>query len=441
MFKKILAVIIVTTLVISSCLFIARGYADGGQIYLTPSSLSQLNGSLFSLALRINPTVAVSAVQAYVSYDSSLMQYNSMTLGPFNVCAQQSGGGGTVSIACGLPGNSTVSSDTLIANISFTAIAGSSSSSLALNNAKAVSNNAYVYPSTSGASVSFTSPTPTPTPTPSSSGSNTTSTKHTSSVTSNPNTTSNTSTSTSNQNPTTSTSSPTVKIINIADKSNYKSAKITLKSSVPIQAYIIYGTSSKDISLQTPLSPSSNAPVISIGNANLIPGTKYYYQVVSEINGSVVSKSPVKEFMTKGYTIKIAVLDNYYKPLINKVVILHSTPIAIKTDKNGIATFTNVTPGEHHLTYINGDKTYSAFVYAQDNVSVNKFGLESAPDQTTAAVLNGFITNNSSTNKSIYSIIFIILLSAIAVIGYLLLKMYLKQSHKKLPNLLKLRHA
>lgn len=73
----------------------------------------------------------VNAVQTDLSYNTSFLQYQSTTLtGPFTICATNSGGGGSVSLACASP--STVSGTQAVATISFKVLAtGSTAVSMA----------------------------------------------------------------------------------------------------------------------------------------------------------------------------------------------------------------------------------------------------------------------------------------------------------------------
>jgi LysM repeat protein len=50
-----------------------------------------------------------------------------------------------------------------------------------------------------------------------------------------------------------------------------------------------------------------------------------------------------------GYDVKVKVIDTDKKPVEGATVTLHSTPQITKTDKNGIASFTNVEAGDHKV--------------------------------------------------------------------------------------------
>ncbi|HXR49489.1 MAG TPA: cohesin domain-containing protein, partial [Verrucomicrobiae bacterium] len=152
--------------------FVQLALAATGVIYITPASSSLQVGSSETLQLRINPGTTVDGVQATVSYNTGYLQLNSVdtSSSPFTVTLQKSAGGGTITLALGnLSGG--VSSDSLIATMNFTALAGSSSSSLTISGANATSSGSYTNPATSGASVSFTSPVRTQAPTSSGGGS------------------------------------------------------------------------------------------------------------------------------------------------------------------------------------------------------------------------------------------------------------------------------
>lgn len=357
---------------LGSILFSGKAAAATGSIYLTGGSVQK--GSAITLSLRIDPGTSVNSVQATVNYDPSQLQFDSSAIGVFSTCTQNSGGGGTVTFSCAMLGSST-SSDSLIANITFTALAGSGSTSLSVTNANAANAGAWTDPSASGASVSFTSPAPAPTPPPS-------------------RTYSYSSTSSSNSNAAAAPAEvalPQVSVTLNPIQPEYNTAASVINVTTPVSAYFVYGTNKNDLNLSTTPVTINSSGKLTFTNQNLIPGTQYYYQLIAQINGQTVYAGKVLSFTTKGLTVSVTVLDKNYKPLAGQNVTLHSTPINGVTNDKGTVTFNDVTPGMHELLYsANGGKTYSENVYVNNNVSLGSNNSETSAPQSAAVILAGY---------------------------------------------------
>jgi hypothetical protein len=371
--------------------FMQLALAATGVIYITPASSSLQTGSSETLQLRISPGTTVDGVQATVSYNTGYLQLNSVdTSGsPFTVPLQKSTGGGVITLALGnLSGG--VSSDSLIATMNFTALAGSGSSSLTISGANATSSGSYTNPATSGASVSFTSPVHTQAPT--SGGGGSSSSHTTSGTTATPASSNSTATATPAATTATPSATPSTQATPVHLKSkiisvNYTSATITVTSNQSLSLYALYGTDAKNLSSKTTVSSPATKADLQIGaGAALTPGTTYYYQIVGEDSSGGQTKLPVQQLTTAGYTLRTTVLDGHNQLLKHTKVTLHSRPQTVTTDGTGVATFTDVAPGVHHVSYQSGGKTYSATVYVEDKQST----------QTAAVVLPVQPLNNSS---------------------------------------------
>ncbi len=356
-------------------------HAATGTIYVSPGSMSEEVGGTFSTQVRINPGTSVNAVQATLNYNPSALEWLSNSIGAFSTCTENSGGGGAATFACAMLGSST-SSDSLIATVSFKTLVGSGSTTLSLSNANAADNGTYTNPSTSGATVSFYSPAPAPAPT---AGPTKSYSYHSSSSSV---ATSSSSTPAATPQPSAPAKPATIKINDFT--AQFDTASLKVATNVPVQVYLQYGTDKNNLSLSIAPSSLGTSNTVSFDKAELLPGTTYYYQIIAKDASGNITKSPIKSFTTKGYTISITVLDSQNHPLANQPVTLHSTPTNAKTNNQGIATFTNVAPGVHHLLYKAGDKTYSQTVYVSNDF-VTKNGKQTAPLQSAAVILNGFV--------------------------------------------------
>lgn len=393
------------------------GRAATGVIYVSPSSTSVQVGSVFSVAIRINPGTSVNAVQATMSYNASALQWLSNSIGAFSTCTQNTGGGGSVTLSCAMLGTST-SSDSLIASVSFKALVGSGSSSLQLSNANAANNGTYTNPSVSNGSVSFYSPAPAPSPTPSSptGPSGSTSTRYsTSSGSSSAGSTSTTNSPTTQPTAQASTPAPKVKL-NINNLvAQFDTASMKISTNVPVQVYLQYGINKQNLNLSTPASPLAKTNTISLDKAKLTPGTTYYYQIIAKDAQGNVTKSAVKSFTTKGYSVSVTVLDGQSRPLANQTVTLHSKPMTARTNSSGVATFTNVAPGVHHLEYTVGNSTYSQVVYVSNDFTTRN-GTQTAAPQTAAVVLAGYAQKGQNPTALAVAIIILLIIALIVII-------------------------
>ena len=144
---------------------------------LTPSTKTPASGSTFTVLVSVASTDAVSAAQADISYNTSTLQFVSVSAAgsPFNLCPSVKGGSGLVEIACA-QGNNTSTGSNPLATITFTMLAKSGSASISLTSGTSIlmpggvetwNGNATTTTLTVPASVN---PTPTPTPTPTSGG-------------------------------------------------------------------------------------------------------------------------------------------------------------------------------------------------------------------------------------------------------------------------------
>lgn len=389
--RKSFNILILLSVILSVSVFafVPKSEAAAGTMYVSPAAADIERGNTFNVSIRINPGTSVDTVQASLSYSTAYLQLDSMSLGVFSSCLQQSAGGGSVNLTCAMLGSST-SSDSLIANITFTALAGSGATPLSLSGNAAYSG-AYTNPGASGAQISFYSPAA---PAPVSGGSTVSTGSHKSSGPSSgasatptsPSSPSNPATPAAATNQPTSTT-PEAKISLAGSKVQFTTASFTVKSNQSLQTIMKYGTSKNKLD---ETSPASNYGHITLDNSTLTAGTKYYYQVVATLNGQTVAETPVSSFTTRGYSLSMTILDSHYRPVAGKVVYLHSAPVKAITNSQGVATFNDVPAGYHHIEYTLGGKTYSEPVYVADNMTESK-GIQTAPLQTDAVILSGLV--------------------------------------------------
>lgn len=143
-----------------------RSFAATAQFYVQPATTTVTTGQTFSVAVRINPGTTIDTVDATLTYDPSVLQFDSIdaSSSAFPTEVVSTGGNGTVSLTRTALSPLTVSSDSLVASVSFTALKTVSNSSLQLSGDVAYQGNSVSASDTPG-SVTVTAPPDTTAPT------------------------------------------------------------------------------------------------------------------------------------------------------------------------------------------------------------------------------------------------------------------------------------
>jgi hypothetical protein len=385
-----------------------------------------LNGNTFTTDVRINPGTAVNVVDVTLSYDATKVSYQSISAAGTPFVTPFIGGVTTTSNSIhftnGILGGS-VSADAYVATVTFKAIAGSGTTALSLtgSNAADATTSAATDPAVAGATITLTSPvatcpagqtgtppncvTPTPTPTPTPP---TTTTKTSGGGTTVPIPTAPTPVTAANTDIATTVTSRDVQ---------YTFANFVISSKSPTQIYIRYGLDPASLSVQTGLSELATSHTISLDPSTLLPGQTYYYQVISKNSQGLTVQAEVASFSTKGLTVKVGFYDKNNKPLVKKKVSIHSTPQEVVTDSKGIATFTNLTPGNHTVSYVAGGKTYSRPLALENNIQTDGT-IQTAEPQTFSVVFD-FVQSSGIFSPTGLGLLGVAVIVIVAVAFYL----------------------
>ena len=135
-----------------------HAYAATGTMYLTGTS-SAAHGGTVTLNLRINPGTAVTVTQSSITYDASKLQFVSINTSgsAFDTNVSQSQSSGSIEIDRAKLDSNGISTDSLIATITFTALPYSGSTAVNIvPPSNAAYNGSYTNPALSGVSISFT---------------------------------------------------------------------------------------------------------------------------------------------------------------------------------------------------------------------------------------------------------------------------------------------
>ncbi|HTE21727.1 MAG TPA: cohesin domain-containing protein [Candidatus Limnocylindria bacterium] len=399
--------VVVLAIAFIGAALLQHSLAATGKIYLSPSSASVLNGSNVKLALRITPGTAVDGVEATLTYDKAKLQFVSIDSGSsaFSIQLQQSGGNGTVQVSRGLLGG-TVSSDALIASVTFKALTGSGTTSPSVSG-NATAGGAYTNPAGGSATVALKSSATQPKPTPNPPANNDTDTGG-----SNDNgsggSTGQPSGNQGSQGGSGGTSKPNASkpTLEVKQKSiQLTKAIILISSNKKVQVSAQFGTDKERLSVSTPITKFNKEHQLAFNQKLLIPGTTYYYQVTAEDEQGNKTTSEVQSFKTKGYRVTFILMDKLERLMRKKKVTLHSDPMTGTTNDNGQVTFDNVAPGGHTLEYTVDKQTYKQSVDVPDQViKESEDGTQIVDPQSVPAVFRNVQVTDSNSRTLIVPI-------------------------------------
>lgn len=197
----------------------------------------------------------------------------------------------------------------------------------------------------------------------------------------------------------------------------FTTASFTATTKVPTQMYVEYGTSSTNLSFKTPISSLGTTHELSLDTNALAPGVTYYYQLVSlDQQGNTIT-SGVQSFTAKGMTVNVGVYDSKHQPLANTPVTLHSTPYQTTTNSQGSATFNNVAPGSHTISFSEGGKTYTHPLTVANNITTVADGSQSAAPQNLAVVYTAYTATGGF--PVVLTVVLVLILIAVIAVLYI----------------------
>jgi hypothetical protein len=424
---------VAAAVLLASSLLVGRANAIPGAntVYLTPSSSSVQNGDTVAVSIWVNAATAaaggydgIDGIDTTVNFSSSQFQYVSVdatgsAFGPL----LQTNSSSNVRIARALAiGEPYVTGNVFVAKVNLKAVAGSGSAGVTLSATNTTHGAAYTGPALQNTSVTLTTAaatcpagqtgTPPNCTTPPSGGGGSTGggssggTKPLTSTGSTPKPNTVTSTTPAASDPIqASVGDPVVE---------YTIASLTLTTQVPTQSYIQFGLTKDGLSQQTAADDFATSHTLSIDSSLLSPGETYFYTVVSKDQSGNVTQTAVRSFTTKGLTVTVVVFDKNHKSLAKKKMTLHSSPQTVKTDGNGVATFTNVKPGDHEAIYEAGGKSYSQAITVPNNVKL-------VGGKQTSAVQNFSVIYSGYEQRALPGLMWVVVLVIVvlAALGYL----------------------
>ena len=334
-------------------------YSAEGTLYLSPASKTVNVGSNFTIAIRVDSKgININAVQANLSYPTSKLDFVSIdgSESAFNFPLEETGGGGIVKIGrIVLP--DPVKGDRFVANVTFkakssgTATVSFASGTVVLKS----SDNSVLTTTKSGGSYTINSTNPPPPPPPD--DGDTSKPSPSSTATS-------TTTTTTTTTPKKDTTAPRISGLRVSNI-GFEKATISWVTNEESSTVVEYGIAKSlgIVKFNTKLTKSHS---ITLSKEILIPGTRFYYRVSSKDASGNVAKSKFTSFKTKGYSVKLRVLNLAGEPIGGAKIILVPGFDTVVADKNGFALFVDTAPGKHAVTIEIGDQKLAEEIVVEE---------------------------------------------------------------------------
>ncbi len=326
MVRKLITIFLLFFLVVSLLRLIYPSFAEAATLYFSPSSGTYSKGSTLKVNVYTNTTgELINAIQANISYPKDKLQFLSISTSGsvLSIIAEKVGGEGTVRIAGG--NTSAFSGSKFIAAVYFKVLASSGNATLSFLADSAVvksADNQNALTSSSTAKFSFVAEEPEPSP---------------QAEISKP---------------------PKISDVRVENLST-TSASIVWKTDMESTSAVEFGLT-PSLGLLVSKDNLVLEHFIEIPSGLLLPGTKYYFRVISR-SADLETTSETLSFTTKGYRISIKVESESGEPITGAGVTLYTFSDAINgiTDSNGVVEFLDVSPGKHlvNVKYRNLDKT------------------------------------------------------------------------------------
>src|SRR3989344_4493429 len=386
--KKLLSKIVLISLFLTTFMLAGSQPASAaGRLYLSPSSLTVSQGSSFSVAVRVNTGGSkVDAAQANLSYPTDKLDYLGVSYGgtAFEIQAESSGGGGKVKM-----GRATISAksgDLLVGTITFRARVSLGSASVSFTSGtEADKGGSVVVSATSGATYSFKAAPAPPKPKPK------------------------------------DKTAPKISDLKITNLTK-TSATVVWKTNENSDSLVDWGPSKK-FGLVASNKKLVKSHSIKLDKRLLTPGSTYFYRTKSKDAAGNSAVSDVHKFSEPAYFTQITVNDAEGNNVEGAKVTLVGIGEA-STDENGVATFKDVTPGEHAVLVEYQGKTSSQVIDVAD-----KDGTQSYTAKVQGVVAKrGILDDNQTMALGVFAAAFLILVIAFVfrkkLLGYRVFSKY-----------------
>ena len=206
----------------------------------------------------------------------------------------------------------------------------------------------------------------------------------------------------------------------IAGDVTFRNAQITVANEDTSRFFINYGTSADNLDLRSrEVIVDEDEDSITTELGGLEPGETYFYQVVGlnsdgdEILGEVLS------FTTSGYDVNVRLMDVNENPIVGQDVTLFSDPVDGVTNDAGEVSFSNISPGEHELTFVREDVEFSLPLTVVDTAGELD---NSAPAQSFELVADGVDLSGGGSGILGWIVLGLLLIGLLAVGAWILFR-------------------
>ncbi|OGY25768.1 MAG: hypothetical protein A2Z11_01125 [Candidatus Woykebacteria bacterium RBG_16_43_9] len=322
--KKLLSSLIIFAITfVSIGISISEPVQAAGNFYLAPGAQIITNGQTFSVGVRVNTGGAkVDTAQANLFYPADKLDYLGVGYGgtAFEIQAQSSGGGGSVKM--GRATLSAKSGDLLVGTITFRAKVSSGSGTVSFTSGTEADLAGSVKVSaTSSGTYNFTKPAPAPKP---------------------------------------DKTAPKISSVKVSGI-GLNTATITWKTNENATSIVEYGLT-KNLGISVSNTKLKTSHKLALSTKVLIPGTQIYYKVSSKDKAGNSASSKMTSFKTKGYNIRLKILNNKDEPIKEAKVTLVPGFETGETDEKGIKNFDDIAPGKHSVNVDLGNEVLASSI-------------------------------------------------------------------------------
>lgn len=379
-------------------------FATSATVYVSPASSSITIGGNVTVSVRVNSGADVmNSAQARLNFDSSKLEYVSYSTGIFTTTMDGAASGSSFLYSGAILGGTT-SSDKLMFSVTFKTISAGVAS-LSLSDVMVAKDISFTSVNTGGGSITISAPVVDTPPAP---------------VVASP--------PAAKKSSTTTPAAPAVEVDKDAPKLVAEPTvvldknTITLSFSTDENAKIqVTYTIGEDIKTLTNDELKIDHKVTIGSDVPLIAGTMYKVEITAE--DALGNKLAIfsKDLRTTGIEYKVKITDLEGRPLANHSVQLFSDPIQATTDKDGIATFGDVTPGDHTLVFeVDGLVLRKPVKVSQDVVQTNADGTAQVASNEIKTVRLPVRFADVTTSQSQYSMTYLVVAVIAGVIGVII---------------------
>lgn len=393
--KKILPILIFTFFLATLSLILPKPASASGTLYFSPGSGTKYNGQNFTVSVRAKGMDNVDAVKAVFTYPTDKLTFVSISSGgsAWGIKAQETASGGTIEIDRGNIGN--LSGDKLVASVTFKPKTNSGTVSLNFTGDCALTlAGANVISGKTNASFTLADAPPPPVA---------------------------------------DTVVPTLSAIKVTNLS-VNTATITWTTNEASDSSVDYATS-KAYFLTALKGDLVTSHSVVLDSRFLEPGTTYHFMVRSKDSSGNEAKSSDQTFSTVGYEVKVSITDEFSKQIGKTKVTLHSTAQTATTDRNGVATFKNVSVGEHVLTAKVNGQELAATIQVKDSGAKatqvkDKDGKQTTQFRTETQEFKVKLAGAGRANLSLVQILSLIFAGILGTVLVVIVILYLRRRKK-----------